>query len=258
MEVNFENQEEKKKLSKGLLIGFIIGIVLVLIGVGIYFCFIKKDDRPVDNKGNNQQEINNNTNDNEQEKINDEQTDQISIDKSWYGEYTTIDKKHVINIQEGGKITIDNKELIDISIDDKKDDKYLFFRADFNPPQAGITALSFVLNKESKLIEEKPGDEWKESTSECGNWYGEYARFYERCQGFNYLNINNHYFFVIGSEFSDDIYTTDWKKLGTVGSIDELKYDNKGIYVCEDFDMDDMSFKCIKEIKYDYNGNKID
>lgn len=186
-----------------------------------------------------------------------------NTNKSLLGEYTTTDKKHVIKIQDVEKISIDGKELINISMDEeKKNDKYLAFRADFNPPSDGITALSFVLNKETKIIEEKPdaATSWKDAGSECGNWYGEYARFYERCQGFNYLNVNNHYFFIISSEETSTIYTIDWKEIGWFwGWGDNLKYDAEGIYLCEDTEVnyEGEGYKCINEAKYDFNGNKI-
>lgn len=59
-----ENNVAEKNRNKNLIIGVMACVIILLIAALVYFVFIKKVDKPVDNKeGNNQQVIDNTTND---------------------------------------------------------------------------------------------------------------------------------------------------------------------------------------------------
>ncbi len=59
-----ENNVVETNKNKNLIIGVMECVIILLIAALVYFVFIKKADKPVDNKeGNNQQVIDNTTND---------------------------------------------------------------------------------------------------------------------------------------------------------------------------------------------------
>lgn len=221
--------KEIKKKNKRIIVLGLLAILIIASGVFVYLTFIKD---------------NNSSNETEQEKT----------DKSWYEEYKTIDGKYTLKITENGELYINNKKIIKEFREE--DGKYLLIGGDFDPPIGGISSLTFVLNKEKQLIEEKPNatiEDWENIGSDCGSDYGEYARFYGRCQGFKPVNVGGNYFFVVSSEVVDTVYTTSWKRLGETTS--EIKFDKQGIYVCNNYD---DNFNCIRETKYDVNGNVLD
>lgn len=222
---------ENKEVYKTFFILLLIVLTAMALGIFAYTTFIKKDNTTDNNKTVN--------NDNEE--------------KSKSEEYKTIDGKYTLKITENNEVYINDKKLVVEDSDREESDKYIRIYGDFDPSLGAISELSFVLNKEKKLIEEIPGESWKDAGSDCGSDYGEYARFYDRCQGFKPLDANGNYFFVIPSEAMDTIYTTNWKKLGFL--VDEVKSDTQGIYVCNNYD---DNFNCTKEVKYDVNGNVLD
>ena len=57
-----ENVNERKKYTVLLIIGTAIGTAIIIIGS--YFWFLKNDDKPSENNGNNPQQNNTQTNDN--------------------------------------------------------------------------------------------------------------------------------------------------------------------------------------------------
>ena len=62
-----ENKVSETNKNKDLIIGVMACIIVVLIAALVYFAFIKKADKPIDNKGgNNPPEINNPNNDDHQ------------------------------------------------------------------------------------------------------------------------------------------------------------------------------------------------
>ena len=76
--------EDKKIIKRQNLEIIILSIIIVaLLGVCIYMLFIKKDEKPVDNNGGNNQAINNNTNENNQTNSNTNQNDETDNFKPW-------------------------------------------------------------------------------------------------------------------------------------------------------------------------------
>lgn len=226
---NQQGNQSSKNTNKRLAIILIV-IGLALVGIAVYKLFIEKpqDDNTKDN-GNNSTIVSG---------------EQI---------YKTKDGKYTFKLLENGKAFINDKEVI---VSDKEDNnKYIEIVGDFDPSPAFISGLGFVLDKETKLIVESSYYDETDKSSECGfDSYGEYARFCTRCYGLKVLNVNNWYFFEIPMEMgSSDIYTTSWKKLGSA-DVDKIKYDEEGIYVCnEPFESTCKS----GETKYDVNGNII-
>lgn len=230
-----ENKVQEEKKSNNKAIGIIILVIgLLLVGFAGYKLFIEKTepDKPKDDntqeQGGNNQVV----------------TEQI---------YKTNDGKYTFKLLDNGKAFINDKEVI---VDSKEENnKYIEIQGDFNPSPNYIDGLGFVLDKDTKMIVESPYYDENEKASDCGfDSYGEYARFCTRCYGFNVLTISNWNFFEISSEMgSSDIYTTSWKKLGSV-DVDNIKYNEKGIYVCNA----PFESTCESgETQYDVNGNVI-
>ncbi len=220
---------EKPRSNKGLIIGLIVTIVVIAVALLIY-AYLEPTTKKDDNK-----------------------KDENQVDKN-DTKYKTADGKYTIEITDNNEVFINKKKIVENS-EREENDKYLKISGDFEPSMEAITGLSFVLNKENQLIEEKPGYSPEEVGSDCGSAYGEYARFYDRCQGFSFINLNGHDLFVIENEFDLNIYTPEWKEIGIIsGDIDNIKYDDTGLYICDSINNEN---KCIKESKYDYNGNKI-
>jgi len=222
-------QSTKSNNTNKVLIMIIALLVIVIIAGGIYFVFIKKDD----NTSNNNQGGNN-------------ALTNVNV-------YKTKDGKYTFKLLDNGKAFINDKAVI---VEDKEENnRYIEIEGDFDPSPNYISGLEFVLDKETKLIVESPYYDENNKASDCGfDSYGEYARFCARCYGFNVLSINGWDFFEISSEIgSSDIYTTSWKKLGSA-DVDKIKYDEKGIYVCNK----PFESTCESgETKYDVNGNII-
>ena len=236
-----ENKKGNTELFKTFFLILLVVIAAMALGIFAYVTFIK-DNNVDNNKTTDNGSKTNGKNDN---------NDRATTDKSWVGEYKTADGKYTLKITENNEVYINDKKIVE-DFEREENSKYLRISGDFDPSVGGITGLSFVLNKEKKLIEEIPGESWKNAGSDCGSEYGEYARFYDRCQGFVPINAKGNYFFVISDEVIDTIYTTTWKKLGIM--IDDDKADEQGIYVCTNYD---DNFNCLKEVKYDANGNAL-
>lgn len=220
-----EIKEIKKKKKRMIILG-VLAILIVAAGILVYLKLIK-DNNEIEEENTN---------------------------KSLYREYKTSDGKYILKITENDEVYINNKRIIEEGAR-KENDKYLEIYGDFDPPIGGISSLSFILNKKKNLIEEKPNattEDWENIGSDCGSDYGEYARFYNRCQGFKPVNVGGNYFFVVSSEVVDTVYTTSWKRLGETTS--EIKFDKQGIYVCNNYD---DNFNCTNESKYDADGNLL-
>jgi predicted nucleic acid-binding Zn ribbon protein len=171
-------------------------------------------------------------------------------------EYKTSDGKYVLKISAENKIFINDKEIIE-NVDRIEDSKYIKIEGDFDPSPGYLTELSFLLDKETGLIIENPVTDWQ--VSECGYAnYGEYARFCSRCKGVNFIKVYNGYLFTLDYvDGPSSVYTTTWKELGYIFD-NNIKSDSTGFYVCEDIkENEDFMFECTKEIKYDFDGNKL-
>lgn len=172
-------------------------------------------------------------------------------------EYKTSDGKYTLKISaDGKKAYLNNREIIE-STNRVESSRYLQIWGEFKESFNYIADLTFVIDKERKLIVDPTTV--KAIAQEDKDGLGEYARFSSR-PGFMFINVNGHDLFAFEYEIGADIYTTNWKKIGYIfSSAKEIKYDNVGIYICGDEDetreLDDL--KCHNEIKYDFNGNKI-
>ena len=223
----------QKAFVKTFFIGLLIVIVAALIGAGIYINFIKQDNNTSNNTNQN---TNTSTNEN-------------GIPSALKNtEYKTIDSKHSIKITEDNKIYLDEKE-----VKEQRDriigNKYMQLFVDFVPSSGYITDMTFILDGENKVIMEQPV---YEAGQEDINAFGEYAKFSSR-SGLKLLPVGNSDFIKFETEGPAEAYTTSWKKLGWLVD-DNVKSDDYGIYVCDNFD---DNFNCLKESKYDVDGNKI-
>ena len=225
----------QKAFIKTFFIGLLIMIVSALIGAGIYVNFIK----PGSNTNNSNTNLNNNKN---------KSNTGIPVELT-NTEYKTFDSKHSIKITSDSKIYIDEKEIKEQS-DRIIGNKYMQIFVDFVPSSNYITGMTFILDKENKVIVEQ---NVYEAGQEDINAFGEYAKFSAR-SGLKLITVNNLDFMTFESEGPTEVYTTSWKKLGWfIG--DSVKSDEYGLYVCSSHD---DNFNCLKESKYDVDGNKID
>ncbi len=237
-QVNESNNVQEEKKNNNKTIGIVVLIIsLLLVSVAVYKLFIEKPDTDKP-KDNNTQDSDNNNN----TVVSDEQI------------YKTKDGKYTFKLLNNGKAYINDKEVI--VLDKEEDNRYIEIEGDFDPSPGFIAGLGFVLDKETKTIVESPYYDETDKSSECGfESYGEYGRFCTRCYGFDVFNIYGWDFFERGNELgASGIYTTDWKELG-YAYVDKIKFDNDGIYVCNDY----FESTCESgETKYDVNGNVVD
>ena len=233
-QVNENNNHQEEKKNNNKTIGIVILVIgLLLLGIAGYKLLIEKPETDKPKDDNIQEQDNNNTG-----------SEQI---------YKTSDGKYTLKLLGNGKVFINDKEIIVNTREENT--RYIEIQGDFDPPSNFMARLGFVMDKNTKLIVESPYYDPSDKSSECGyEDYGEYARFCTRCYGFNVFNINGWNFFENWNELgASGIYTTDWKELG-YAYVDKIKFDNDGIYVCNDY----FESACESgETKYDVNGNIV-
>ena len=90
--------------NKNGIIAFLVVIIFVLIGIVVYFAFIKGDGKPVDNNGDNnhQQENNNQKNENNEKNYDNNLTSDDTVESGVYGTayvegYAKVEKKSLCN-----------------------------------------------------------------------------------------------------------------------------------------------------------------
>ncbi len=119
MEENLHKNEKEgmSNNNKKGIIAVLVLIIIALIGAVVYFAFIKKDDKPIDNKDENNRQINDNTSTDT-----DDETNNSSLSETKIELYLDEDKdQSVNNIKLGNKIF----EIKLARLDDIKSNLYL-------------------------------------------------------------------------------------------------------------------------------------
>ncbi len=219
--------------KKTIIVVFLIIIIIGILGVGIYFTFVKKDD----NKNNNNQEQSNNL---------------INADV-----YKTTDGKFTLKISNNIGYINDTKITI---VDKKEDEKYIQYYANIGELSSN-SDLTFLIDKNSKVLIGNKSYEDKDTL-------GEFAIF-SNTPLWKFVKTKAGYVYTVNSEDSYcEVYTTDWKLIGYIPQNSDIKSDANGIYLFNLPELavfatneDDNNFlKVLNEsmIKYKINGDRID
>ena len=232
--------EEKKK---NILIGVLVGIIVILLGIGIYFVFIKKDNNSIQN---NEPEVDEYNLINKEFKTKDNKfilkivskNDKKAFESAKDVYYEISDGKRSYNNDGVLYYGYLNNDVIEIK-KIKKVDYYLI--VDTELPSAS----NILINMNTNTIDE---DESRLLLKDYDRFFGDTGTNW-----YDVIKVNNGYFITSHNPALEDssyiVFTTNWKKIGYTSYNPTI--DKDGIYV---YDNDKLTGSLVK---YDVNGNKI-
>lgn len=224
-----EKKDEKKQNLQIIILSTIIVILLVSL---IYALFFKKNEKPNENQVDHKKE----------------EKEIIAKDI-----YKTSDNKFTLKIVDN-KTAYLNDYKINLSSAITNDENYAVYHGLFidEPMSEAQYDEVFLVNQKTGLIIES--DYYKNSNYTSGN--GEaFDRFNSENNDISFVKTLAGYYFTKETYGPVHIYTTNWKKIGYVDTINDIKTDADGIWLYTEIDVNGVIDSSLAH--FDINGNEL-